>query len=609
MKRDKLDRTHLILYFLGALPVVWLALLTAPAFGNGFVGFLQNAESIFSDPLHIEICKHSARAVLVFLMAYAVGIGIFLANDRNYRRREEHGSAKWGSPGAVNRKYASRDRIGNKILTQNVAIGLDGRNHRRNLNILVCGGSGAGKTRFFAKPNVMNANTSYVCLDPKGELLRDTGGLLKAKGYEIKVIDLINMEKSHCYNPFVYLRDDNDIQRLVTNLFKNTTPKGSQTQDPFWDQAATMLLLALVFYLHYEAPPEEQNFPMVMEMIRAGEVKEDDENFRSTLDILFEKLEGKNPEHIALKYYKSYHSGSGKTLKSIQITLISRLEKFNLDSLASITQNDEMELWSLGEKKTAVYAVIPDNDSSFNFIVGMLYTQLFQQLYYQADVMHGGRLPIHVHFVMDEFANVALPDEFDKLLSTMRSREISVSIIIQNIAQLKALFDKQWESIIGNCDEFLYLGGNEDSTHELVSKLLGKETIDTNTYGQSKGRNGNYSINYQLTGRELMTPDEVRMLDNQYALLFIRGERPVMDLKYNILKHPNVALTTDGIMPPYQHGEDTRSIAAISIDPQLLKEAVQIDSEHHHFDILTSEELEEKIKGLEDKQNETEKHA
>ena len=430
---------------------------------------------------------------------------------------------------------------------------------------------------------------------------------MKAQGYDIKVIDLINMEKSHCYNPFMYLRNDNDIQRLVTNLFKNTTPKGSQSQDPFWDQAATMLLLALVFYLHYEAPEDEQNFPMVMEMIRAGDVKEDNENYVSVLDKLFQRLEMKNPEHIALKYYKSYHSGSGKTLKSIQITLISRLEKFNLDSLASITQNDEMELWSLGEKKTAIYAVIPDNDSSFNFIVGMLYTQLFQQLYYQADVMHGGRLPVHVHFVMDEFANVALPDEFDKLLATMRSREISVSIIIQNLAQLKALFEKQWESIVGNCDEFIYLGGNEQSTHEYVSKLLGKETIDMNTYGQSRGRNGNYSVNWQLTGRELMAPDEVRMLDNQYALLFIRGERPVRDLKYDILKHPNVALTTDGGAAPYEHGVDTRSIAAISIDSQLLKEAVDIDEPVHRYELLASEELEEKIQIMEEKRNEEKK--
>jgi len=388
----------------------------------------------------------------------------------------------------------------------------------------------------------MQANTSFVILDPKGEILRDTGNLLKKKGYEIKVIDLINMEKSHCYNPFVYLQSDNDVQKLVTNIFKNTTPKGAQSQDPFWDQAAMMLLLALMFYLHYEAPKEEQNFPMVMEMLRYGEVKEDDDYYQSPLDELFDRLERRDENHIAVKYYRSYRSGSAKTLKSIQITLMSRLEKFNLTSLAGITQADEMELDKIGEKKTAVFAVIPDNDSSFNFIIGMLYTQLFQQLYYCADFRHGGRLPVHVHFMMDEFANVALPDDFDKLLSTMRSREISVSIILQNLAQLKALFEKQWESIVGNCDEFLYLGGNEQSTHKFVSEMLGKETIDTNTYGKSTGRSGSYSTNYQIMGRELLTPDEVRMLDNRYAILFIRGERPIIDKKYDILTHPNAAL-------------------------------------------------------------------
>lgn len=605
-RQDKFDKAHIILYLVGLIPAAWLGLLIAPYMGDGLSGFLRHSTEIFQNPFHITPCEDSLRAVLVCLLVYGLAIGIYLSNERNYRRREEHGSAKWGNASAINSKYATKDKTESKILTQNVSIGLDGHKHRRNLNILVCGGSGSGKTRFYAKPNVMNANCSYVCLDPKGELLRDTGNLLKAKGYDIKVIDLINMEKSHCYNPFVYLRSDNDIQRLVTNLFKNTTPKGSQSQDPFWDQAAMMLLLALVFYLHYEAPEDEQNFPMVMEMIRAGEVKEDDEDYRSPLDILFQRLENKNPEHIALKYYKSYHSGSGKTLKSIQITLISRLEKFNLDSLASITQTDELELASLGDRKSAIYAVIPDNDSSFNFLIGMLYTQLFQQLYYQADVVNGGRLKHHVHFVMDEFANVALPDEFDKLLSTMRSREISVSIIIQNLAQLKTLFEKQWESIVGNCDEFLYLGGNEASTHEYVSKLLGKETIDLNTYGQSRGHSGSYSTNWQLSGRELMTPDEVRMLDNQYALLFIRGERPVLDLKYNILKHPFIKLTTDGGAEPYRHGEDTLSIASISLDNQLLPDAVDIESKTHHYEILSSEELEEKIKSLEESDNEEE---
>ena len=607
MRHDKFSKQNIVLYILGTVLAAWFGLLSAPCLKDGLVGLIRDFGVITQNPFKIQLCEGSLKTVLIFVGIYGLGIGVYLSSSRNYRRREEHGSAQWGSPVQVNRKYADKVPTQNKILTQNVSVGLDGRKHRRNLNTLVCGGSGAGKTRFFAKPNLCQANSSYVVLDPKGELLRDTGNLLSAKGYDIKVLDLINMEKSHCYNPFVYLRSDNDIQRLVTNLFKNTTPKGSQSQDPFWDQAATMLLLALIFYLHYEAPPEEQNFPMVMEMIRAGEVREDDETYKSALDILFERLEMRNPEHVALKYYRSYHSGSGKTLKSIQITLISRLEKFNLESLASITQNDELELWSIGEKKTAVFAIIPDNDSSFSFLVGMLYTQLFQQLYYQADVIHGGRLPVHVHFLMDEFANVALPDEFDKLLSTMRSREISVSIIIQNLAQLKALFEKQWESIVGNCDEFLYLGGNEQSTHEYVSKLLGKETIDTNSYGQSKGRNGSYSTNWQLAGRELMTPDEVRMLDNRYALLFIRGERPVEDLKFDILKHPNIALTADGGAGPYRHGEDSISIAALSIDEGLLKKAGAEPVSEDEYLFFCEEELEELLqKKMEEKQHEQE---
>ena len=607
MRQDKFSRQNILLYCLGTIPVTWLALLIAPYMEDGLAGLIWNFGPAMENPFHVVLCADSGRVVAVLLLCYALAIGVYLSTQRNYRRREEHGSAKWGWAAQVNRKYADAHSTENKILTQNVAIGLDGRKHRRNLNTLVCGGSGAGKTRFFAKPNLCQANSSYVVLDPKGELLVSTGKLLEAKGYSIRVLDLINMDRSHCYNPFVYLRDDNDIQRLVTNLFKNTTPKGSQSQDPFWDQAATMLLLALVFYLHYEAPPEEQNFPMVMEMIRAGDVREDDDTYKSALDILFERLEMRNPEHIALKYYRNYHSGSGKTLKSIQITLISRLEKFNLDSLASITQNDELELWSLGEQKTAIFAVIPDNDSSFNFLVGMLYTQLFQQLYHQADFIHGGRLPVPVHFLMDEFANVALPDEFDKLLSTMRSREISVSIIIQNLAQLKALFEKQWESIVGNCDEFLYLGGNEQSTHEYVSKLLGKETIDTNTYGRSKGRNGSYSTNWQLAGRELMTPDEVRMLDNRYALLFIRRERPLEDFKYDILKHPNIALTTDGGAEPYRHGEDLISIAALSIDERLLKKAGMKPVSDEEYLFFSEEEFEELLhKKMEEKKHEQE---
>mgnify|MGYP000253503038 CR=1 FL=1 len=310
MRNDE-NKASLILAVCGIVPVVWLALLTAPYVSGGIVEIIGNLSVAINDPFSITVCEDSLRTVLIFLLAYAMGIGIYLSTRRNYRRREEHGSAKWGDPKAINRKYSDKEPSANKILTQNVAIGLDGRKHRRNLNVLVVGGSGAGKTRFYAKPNIMNANTSLIVLDCKGEILRDTGGLLEASGYNIKVLDLINMEKSHCYNPFDYLRNDNDIQRMVTNLFKNTTPKGAQSQDPFWDQAAQMLLLALVFYLHYEAPEEEQNFPMVMEMIRAGEVREDDDAYRSPLDELFDRLEMQDPEHIALKYYRNYRSGSG----------------------------------------------------------------------------------------------------------------------------------------------------------------------------------------------------------------------------------------------------------------------------------------------------------
>ena len=591
MKQDD-KQAAIILSVIGIIPVVWLALLIAPSVSGGLPEILPNLMTVFNNPFHIEFCEDSLKTVLVLLLAYGMAIGIYFSTRRNYRRREEHGSAKWGDAKAVNKKYYQTPKSENKLMTQNVSIGINAKKHRRNLNTLVCGGSGAGKTRFYCKPNLMQANTSFVILDPKGEIVRDVGKLLEAKGYEIKVLDLISMEKSHCYNPFVYLQNDNDIQRLVTNLFKSTTPKGSQSNDPFWDTAASMLLLALVFYLHYEAPPDEQNFAMVMEMLRAGAIEDEDDNRPSPLDCLFDELAEDNPEHIAIKYYRSYHSGSAKTLKSIQITLAARLEKFNLESLAALTSTDELELGTLGEKKTALFALIPDNDTSFNFLVSILYTQLFQQLFYSADHIHGGSLPIPVHFLMDEFANVSLPDDFDKILSVMRSRSVSVSIILQNLAQLKALFEKQWESIVGNCDEFLYLGGNEQSTHKYVSELLGKATIDTNTYGKSEGRSGSYSTNYQISGRELLTPDEVRMLDNQYAILFIRGERPVLDFKYDILKHPNVALTADGKAGVYKHGEVKSDVATIELISFDFNKAPETEVAETNYELLSDEDFE-----------------
>ena len=593
MKRDNDLESLLIATLIGIVPVIWLALLFAPYVNGGLPNIIENLGVILEDPYHIEFCKDSVKTVLILLMCYLLAIGIYFSSQRNYRRREEHGSAKWGNKKMIDKKYKQSPKFNNKLMTQNVCIGLNAKKHRRNLNTLVCGGSGAGKTRFFCKPNLMQCNTSFVILDPKGEILRDTGNLLKEKGYEIKVLDLITMERSYCYNPFVYLNNDNDVQKLVTNLFKSTTPKGSQTNDPFWDTSASMLLSALIFYLHYKAPEDEQNFAMVMEMLRAASIEDEEDPRPSPLDELFSELELSNPEHIALKYYRSYHSGSAKTLKSIQITLAARLEKFNLESLASLTLTDEMELPSLGENKVALFALIPDNDASFNFLVSILYTQLFQQLFYTADHIHKGSLPVPVHFLMDEFANVSLPDDFDKILSVMRSRGVSVSIILQNLAQLKALFEKQWESIVGNCDEFLYLGGNEQSTHKYVSELLGKETIDTNTYGKSTGRSGNYSTNYQISGRELLTPDEVRRLDNEYAILFIRGEKPIMDLKYDILKHPNVSLTTDGKGKPFKHGETSIDFSSLSIINVDLNGITNINYEETTYELLSDEDFED----------------
>ena len=592
MSKPNEDRTaSLILTGLGIVPVVWAALIVAPFLSEGLKGIVEGFTNGMREPLNIQWCTDSPKAILLFLLMYGMGIGIYFATRQNYRHGEEHGSAKWGTAKEVNRKYADKHSDRNIILTNNVKIGLDGRKHRRNLNVLVVGGSGAGKTRFYAKPNIMQANTSFVALDPKGELLRDTGKLLESKGYEIRVLDLINPGLSHCYNPFAYLRDEKDVLKLVTNLIRNTTPKGAANNDPFWEKSETALLEALILYLLYMAPPEEQNFPMIMDLLSAAEVHEDDEEFKSILDQMFNRLESEEPDNLAVKQYNIFKLAAGKTAKSILISLAVRLEKFNLPQIASITMQDDLDLASLGEKKVALFAVIPDNDSSLNYIVGMMYTQLFQELYYSADRVHNCRLPVHVHCVMDEFANVALPDEFDKLLATMRSREISVSIIIQNIAQLKALFDKQWESIIGNCDEFLYLGGNEDSTHELVSKKLGKETISADSYTESKGRNGSYSKNTSLTGRNLMLPDEVRMLDNRYALLFVRGENAVMDEKYDLMKHPNIARTTDGGAEPYEHG-----LAPFALDP----DTIILDDES--YVVLSSDEILEQIEEEREKQ-------
>lgn len=581
--------------FLGLLiiPITWLAILIAPYMDQGLIYALPHFSEALNHPFDLHWSSNTFKVITIFMIAYLLGIGIYLSSPKNYRRQQEYGSAKWANPNFVCKKYANKEYSSNKIFSQNVRMGLDGKKHRRNLNTIVIGGSGAGKTRFYAKPNILQCNTSFVVLDPKGEIIRSVGHLLEAKDYVIKVIDLIDMSKSLGYNPFHYIQNDKDILKLITNLIRNTTPKGSNTNDPFWEKSETALLEALMLYLYHYAPDDEQNFTMVMEMLNYAEVKEDEEDYESPLDELFKRLETLDSNSLALKQYKIYKQAAGKTAKSILISVGVRLAAFNLEELASLTRFDEMELEQIGERKTALFAIIPDNDSTFNFIVGMLYTQLFQMLYYQADYVHGGELPVPVHFLMDEFANVALPDEFDKLLSTMRSRQIFVSIILQNLAQIKALYKDSWESIVGNCDELYYLGGNEQSTHKYISELLGKETLDTNTFGKSTGHSGSYSTNFQQTGRELLTADEVRLLDNNDGLLFIRGERPIKDRKYNLLKHPNIKQTLDGGYLPYIHGqashfiEDWQNILLSNNEYELLDEE---ETENYLKEIKENEE-------------------
>jgi type IV secretion system protein VirD4 len=544
--------------WLAGLPVIWwVAILLADAIqpGRNLFELMEVLTEKLNHPFQFHYTEYTIKSMLVCTLLYAAGIGIFYSSQKNYRRGEEHGSARWGDARQICKKYSKKPYSQNILLTQNFRISLDTHKHRRCLNILVVGGSGAGKSRGFALPNIMQCCCSMVITDPKAELLRKTGGLLEKKGYEVRVFDLINPDTSFCYNPFEYVHDDKDVLRLISNLIQNTTPKGSQSSDPFWEKSETALLQALMLYLLHEAPPEEQNFAMIMEMLGSAQVKEEDEDYESPLDILFDRLEMRDPDSIAVKQYHIYKQAAGKTAKSILISVGVRLAAFNLPQIAKLTNTDELDLSNMGERKVALFCCIPDADTSLNYLVGMIYSQLFQTLYYMADRVHGGALPVPVNCIMDEFPNVSLPNEFEKILATCRSRSIYCSIIIQNMSQLKALFKDSWESLVGNCDEFLYLGGNEKETHKYVSELLGKETIDTNTYGQTKGKSGSYSTNFQQSGRELLQPDEVRMLDNQNALLFIRGERPILDAKYDLMKHPNIRYTEDGGAGPFNYAK------------------------------------------------------
>ena len=538
-----------LFYLIGTIPVVWLALLLAQSLGGGLPELLRNLTVALEQPTNIIWTDKSLPTILICLAAYGMAVLLYRTNQGRTRDGEEHGSAAWATPASVNVQFAQKDSI---PLTQHVQLGLDTHKHRRSLNVLVIGGSGAAKTRSFVLPNILTANTNYVITDPKSEVLLATGGYLKEQGYDVRVLNLVNLEQSDGYNPFRYLRDEKDVLKLVNNLIQSTTPKGSHESDPFWTKAETALLQAIILMLFQEAPEYEQNFSMVMRVLEYAEVREEDEGHVSPLDLLFESIERRKPDSVAVRQYKVFKLAAGKTAKSILVSTAVRLAPFNLPQIQALTEHDDMDLYTLGEKKVALYAVIPDNDNTFNFLVSLLYAQAFQALYYSADQIHHGPLPRHVRFVLDEFAAMPLPG-FTRELATMRSRSISASVIIQNMAQIKELYKDSWETIPGNCDTILYLGGNESSTHKYVSEMLGKATIDTKTHGQTKGKSGSYSTNFQMSGRELLTPDEVRKLDNRYALLFIRGASPVMDEKYDLMHHPAISHSSLGGAAPYIH--------------------------------------------------------
>ena len=538
-----------LFYLIGIVPAVWLALLLAQSLGGGLPELLRNLTAALEQPTNIIWTDKSLPTILICLAAYGMAVLLYRTNQGRTRDGEEHGSATWATPASVNAQFAQKDSI---PLTQHVRLGLDTHKHRRSLNVLVIGGSGAAKTRSFVLPNILTANTNYVITDPKSEVLLATGGYLKEQGYDVRVLNLVNLEQSDGYNPFRYLRDEKDVLKLVNNLIQSTTPKGSHESDPFWTKAETALLQAIILMLFQEAPEYEQNFSMVMRVLEYAEVREEDEGHVSPLDLLFESIERRKPDSVAVRQYKVFKLAAGKTAKSILVSTAVRLAPFNLPQIQALTNHDDMDLYTLGEKKVALYAVIPDNDNTLNFLVSLLYAQAFQALYYSADQIHHGPLPRHVRFVLDEFAAMPLPG-FTRELATMRSRSISASVIIQNMAQIKELYKDSWETIPGNCDTILYLGGNESSTHKYVSEMLGKATIDTKTHGQTKGKSGSYSTNFQMSGRELLTPDEVRKLDNRYALLFIRGASPVMDEKYDLMHHPAISRSSLGGAAPYIH--------------------------------------------------------
>ena len=587
---DKL--TEYILIGFGIIPVILAALTVAPFLSDGLAGIVKGLTHSMNNPINIQWCADSPKAILVFLAAYGTGIGVYFSTRRNYRRGEEHGSAKWGNARRTCKKYAEKDSRKNLILTQNVRMGLDGRKHRRNLNVLVVGGSGAGKTRFYAKPNIMQANTSYVVLDPKGEILRDIGYLLEWHGYNIKVLDLIHTERSHGFNPFVYLRDDKDVLRLVNNLIRNTTPKGAQSSDPFWERAETALLEALILYLVNEAPPEEQNFSMVMEMINAAEVREDDEEYASVLDELFERLAMRDPEHLAVKQYHIFKLAAGKTAKSILISCGARLAPFDIAELREIMSYDELELDKLGDEKTALFFLISDTDTTYNFIVALAFSQMFNLLCERADNKYGGRLPHHVRVLWDEAANTGQVPGLEKIVAVIRSREVSLTLFYQAMSQCKALYKDNAETIMGNMDSIVFLGGREASTLKDISEnWLGKATISMQTDSRTRGQSESYGLNTQRLGRELLTTSEITTMPGNKCLLQLRGLPPFFSPKYDLKQHPNYRYTAEHDSKRNAFHLERLTSRRLRLKPEEEYTVYEVDASDEDADILNYDDL------------------
>ena len=506
----------------------------------------QGFDHAFSSPLP---SLYPGDVLIGVLLAALLRIVVVVKsrNAKKYRHNTEYGSARWGTHEDIE-PYMNPKFRGNMILTATELLTMESRpknpKYARNKNVLVVGGSGSGKTRFFVLPNLMQCHSSYVVTDPKGGVLVECGQLLRRKGYRIKVLNTINFAKSMHYNPFAYIHSEKDILKLVTTLMANTKGEG-KSGDDFWQKAETLLYCALIGYIHYEAPEEEQNFATLIEMINRMEVHEDDEEYKNTVDVLFEDLERQNPEHFAVRQYKKYKLAAGKTAKSILISCGARLAVFDIAELRAVTAYDELELDTVGDRKTAMFFIMSDTDDTFNFLISMAYTQMFNLLCEKADDVYGGRLPVHVRCLIDECANIGQIPRLEKLMATIRSREISACLILQAQSQLKALYKDNADTIVGNCDSFIFLGGKEPTTLKELSATLGRETIDTYNTGESRGRETSHSLNYQKLGKELMTQDELAVLDGSKCILQLRGVRPFLSDKYDITKHPYFKYLSD----------------------------------------------------------------